>query len=136
MISQLQPLLNFEPSFILTQQQLNEQFYADLGVPVRSWAMGQIRKSDTGLLNTITGRHVRTPGEYHAIDSATGKPTDRLLANTSEFIHPSARYRMQQLGPGLADSDEDPGTRIPGRGSRDGAVQSRGVEAVNVHRGR
>lgn len=112
MISQLQPLLTFDSAFILTQQQHNEQFYADVGVPVRSWGMGQIKKSDGGLLNTITGRQARTPGEYCAVDSVSGKPIDRLLTNTCEVIHPSVRYRMQQKGPGLAHSDEDPGKGI------------------------
>ncbi|KAK3115279.1 hypothetical protein LTR53_005550 [Teratosphaeriaceae sp. CCFEE 6253] len=112
MISQLQPLLTFDAGFILTQQQHNKRFYEAIDVPVRSWAMGQIRYSDSSLLNAMTGKHIRTPGEYHAIDSATGKPMERMLTNTCEFMHPSVRYRIDQQGPGLAHGDDDPGKGV------------------------
>ncbi|KAK5159231.1 hypothetical protein LTS14_002373 [Recurvomyces mirabilis] len=112
MITQLQPFLSFHPDYIKDQQQANEKFYTLQNVPVCSWAMGQIEKSDTGALNAVTGRGPRTPGAYHAIDSNTGKPTDRLLTNTCEFIHPSVRYRIQQKGLGLATKDDSPGQGV------------------------
>lgn len=109
MISQLGRHLSFDPEYVPLRQKQNEQFYVDHNVPVRSWAMGQIRKSDTGALNTILGRQARTPGEYHATDPTTGKQTDRKLTKTCEFMHPSVRYRIEQKGLGLATSDKDPG---------------------------
>ncbi|KAK6386667.1 hypothetical protein LTR65_008866 [Meristemomyces frigidus] len=109
MVSQLQRHLTFNPNYILLQQKQNEKFYVDHNVPVRSWAMGQIWKSDAGVVNTLTGRQARTPGEYHATDPITGKQLARKLTNTREFVHPSVRYRIQQHGLGLATSDDDPG---------------------------
>ena len=93
---------------MLLQQKQNEQFYVDHRVPVATWAMGLIQRSDTGMLNTVLGREARTPGEYRVIDPKTGKPTDKRLTNTCEFVHPCVRYRMQQKGPGIANSAKDP----------------------------
>ena len=109
MMTQLQPMLTFDPGFIAIVQSKNETFYHQQDEPVKSWALGQIRKSDAGAINAITGRQARTPGTYHAIDSETGRPKDRLLTNTCEFMHPSVRYRIEQKGLGLATSDKSPG---------------------------
>ena len=112
MMTQLARHLTFDPNYTLLQQKQNEQFYSDLHVPMCSWAMGKIEKSDAGLFNTLGGKQSRTPGEYHATDPKTGKPLDRGLANTCEFVHSSVRYRMQQKGPGLAESATVPGEGV------------------------
>ena len=109
MITQLSRHLTFDPKYVLRQQKQNERFYRNHSIPIQSWAMGQIKRSDAGLLNTITGRKVRTPGNYHEMDPETGHQTKTELINTCEFIHPFVRYRKQQRGPGLAKSDTDPG---------------------------
>jgi hypothetical protein len=109
MITQLSRHLTFDPAYVPLQQQQNVAYYKDSGIPARSWAMGQIQKTDGGLLNTILGRQTRTPGEYHATDPDTGKELPRFLTDTCEFMHPSVRYRIQQKGPGLAKSSSDPG---------------------------
>ena len=104
MITQLRRHLSFSADFVLEQQKQNEQYYLDNQLPVEPWAMGQIKRSDAGLVNTLTGRQARTPGEYHATDAITGKQLPRKLTNTCEFMHPSVRYRIQQQGPGLVTS--------------------------------
>ena len=115
MVAQLEQHLYFDPDYVLRQQKLNEKFYNSHNVPIRSWAMGRIRKSDAGAMNALTGRQSRTPGEYHATDPMTGKQTSRRLTDTCEFMHPSVEYRILQDGPGLATSDTDlgHGTYIP-----------------------
>ena len=109
MITQLSRHLSIDPGYILRQQEQNVRYYKDHDLPLASWAMGQIQRSDTGVLNAILGKQVRTPGQYHYISPVTGKPTPRRLVKTCEFIHPSVRYRIQQHGPGLAKSTTDPG---------------------------
>lgn len=120
MVSQLRHHLAFDPGYVLAQQKLNESFYIDNSLAVRSWAMGSIPKSGGGLINQITGQQPRTPGNYHATNPVTGQPLSRKLTNTCEFVHPSVRYRIQQKGPGLSKSDMDAGegfyspTALPG----------------------
>lgn len=108
MVTQLSDHLDFDPEYLSRQQQQNVQFYQSKDVPVSSWAMGVIEESDTGLLNTILGKMTRTPGRYYATDPNTGKPTNRRLANTNEFVHPSVHYRMAEKGPGLVKSATTP----------------------------
>jgi len=112
MVTQLQRHLSFDESYIPMQQERNADFYTEHHESVQSWAMGQIRRSDAGFLNTILGRQVRTPGNYHATDPSTGKQSSRKLVNTCEFVHPSVRYRIQQKGPGLATSDTSLGSGV------------------------
>lgn len=69
--------------------------------------MGLIKRSGTGLLDTILGRKVRNPGEYHLTDATTGQPTKDLLQDTRESIHPSVGYRMQNGGRAPANAAED-----------------------------
>jgi hypothetical protein len=104
MITQLSEHLTFDPKYILRQQAQNVQYYKDNKAPVATWACGLIFRNDTGFSNTLTGRIVRTPGDYHVIDPRTGKPTKTKLTNTCEFIHPAVRYRIQLKGPGIAES--------------------------------
>ncbi|KAK5132837.1 hypothetical protein LTR08_008552 [Meristemomyces frigidus] len=112
MVTQLARHLTFDPEYVLLQRKQNVRFYADQNVPVCSWAMGQIKKSDAGLLNTLTGRQARTPGEYYATDPVAGTQVGRKLTDTCEFVHPSVRLRIQQKGPGLATSTADPGQGV------------------------
>lgn len=107
MITQLSKHLSFDKSYIPTQRSQNEEFYTFKKVPVRSWAMGLIQRSDEGFMNTMTGRGVRTPGEYHPTDPLTGKPKPTKMKKTCEFVHPSVRYRIEQKGAGLAAGDKD-----------------------------
>lgn len=111
MMTQLSKHLDFDPAYLMRQRRLNAAFYASRDTPVpqeaQDWGMGLIKRSDTGLLNTILGRQVRTPGEYHLTDPNTGEPLPELLKNTCEFIHPSVRYRIDNKGRGLAASATD-----------------------------
>ncbi|KAI7219161.1 hypothetical protein KC333_g3131 [Hortaea werneckii] len=109
MMTQLGRHLTFDEEYLLRQRELNESFYTKKGLPVQSWAMGQIKRSDAGPLNSLTGRQTRTPGEYYATDARTGLQTSRRLTNTCEFMHPSVHYRKDNGGLGLATSDKDPG---------------------------
>lgn len=56
----------------------------------------------TGLY-VIDGRITRTPGGYYRVDPDTGRQTSKLLRETNEYIHPSARSRIEREGPGLDD---------------------------------
>lgn len=107
MVTQLSRHLTFEPDYILLQQKQNRKFYIDHNENVSPWALGSIPRSDTGLLNTLAGKQVRTPGSYHATDPSTGKVTSQRLVNTREFMHPSVRYRISQKGPALVNSPKD-----------------------------
>lgn len=111
MMTQLSAHLEFDPAYLQRQRKLNEEFYdtRETKVPqeARGYGMGLIKRSDLGLLNTVLGRQVRTPGEYHLTDPKTGEPIPQLLKNTCEFIHPSVRYRIDNKGRGLANSATD-----------------------------
>lgn len=107
MITQLSHHVSFDKKYVPVQRKQNEAYYATVDVPVASWAMGQIQRSDGGALNTATGRTTRTPGEYHPTDPDTGKDIKRPMRKTHEFIHPSVRYRIDQKGPGLAENAKD-----------------------------
>ncbi|KAI1874946.1 uncharacterized protein JN550_002375 [Neoarthrinium moseri] len=109
MITQLSPFLDFDTSYISRQREQNVRFYEgrDPPVPVLSWAMGLMQPSDAGIDAAITGRTVRTPGEYHATDPNTGATLSRRLVETCEFIHPSVRYRVEQKGAAVAKNAND-----------------------------
>ena len=51
----------------------------------------------------IDGRLTRTPGGYYRVDPDTGRQTSKMLRDTNEYIHPSARTRIELKGPGLDD---------------------------------
>ena len=51
----------------------------------------------------IDGKITRTPGGYYRVDPDTGRQTSKLLRDTNEYIHPSARSRIERKGPGLND---------------------------------
>jgi hypothetical protein len=107
MITQLSAHLQFDPDYMPRQRTLNAEFYASILVSIREWALGLIPRSDKGPLNTMSGRSMRTPGEYHATDPETGKKLPRTLVTTHEFIHPSVRYRVDQKGQTVVDNKQD-----------------------------
>lgn len=51
----------------------------------------------------LGGSTVRTPGNYHRVDSNSGQPTSKPLRQTNEYVHPSARTRIVLEGPGIED---------------------------------
>lgn len=108
MITQLSKHLSFKPDYILGQRIQNVDYYKENDLAVATWAMGAIVQDDTGLLNDILGRQVRTPGDYYATNPATGKSTDQRLVETHEFMHPSVHYRIAEHGPGLVKSATNP----------------------------
>ncbi|EGP84011.1 uncharacterized protein MYCGRDRAFT_48331 [Zymoseptoria tritici IPO323] len=111
MMTQLSQYLDFDPEYLRRQIKQNQAFYTDKKVPEnspsRDYAMGLIKSSDVGLLNTVLGRVTRTPGTYQLTDPNTGEPLPERLQKTCEFMHPSVRWRMQQRGPGLAQTKTD-----------------------------
>ncbi|KAH6646227.1 hypothetical protein BKA67DRAFT_541204 [Truncatella angustata] len=109
MITQLSPFLDFDISYIARQREQNVQFYevSSPPNPVYSWGLGLLAPSDLGWDVPITGRTVRTPGEYHATDANTGVILPRRLVKTCEFIHPSVRYRIEQKGAAVASRADD-----------------------------
>lgn len=107
MVTQLSKLLEFDPKYVPLQQKQNIEFYKAHNTPVRPWALGLLQRSDMGFLNTMTGRSLRTPGEYSATNADTGKKLPRKLQNTCEFIHPSVRFRKDNGGKGLSNGSKD-----------------------------
>ena len=51
----------------------------------------------------LGGRLTRTPGCYYRVDPDTGRQTSKLLRDTNEYIHSSARSRIELEGPGVED---------------------------------
>lgn len=110
MITRLSPHLSFNTAYVPALQAANVAFYASRSPPIsppRPWAMGLLKRSDLGLLNTLTGRSIRTPGAYYATSATTDKTTQRKLRGTEETIHPSVRYRRTHGGAGLAKTEGD-----------------------------
>ncbi|KAK6084364.1 hypothetical protein SCUP515_01478 [Seiridium cupressi] len=110
MITQLSPFLDFDTSYISRQREQNVDFYEEYEPPINpvlSWGLGLLVPSDSGIDATITGRTVRTPGEYHATDPDMGATLRRRLVKTCEFIHPSVRYRIEQKGAAVAKNTND-----------------------------
>lgn len=106
MITQLSHHVSFDPAYMPAQRVQNEEYYTSNNLPIRTWALGHITDSAAGPINGLTGKTTRTPGEYHPTDPDTGKDLPRRMRKTSEFIHPSVRYRIEQKGKGLEDKGE------------------------------
>ncbi|KAF2760967.1 hypothetical protein EJ05DRAFT_248065 [Pseudovirgaria hyperparasitica] len=102
MMSQLEPFLDMRSAYVLEQDDANDRYYASRDEDVRPWSFGKIPNSMAGLY-ALGGGKTRTPGSYHAADPTTNRPTDRLLTDTCEYIHPSVRARLHFRGPGVAD---------------------------------
>ncbi|XWW97024.1 hypothetical protein V2A60_005004 [Cordyceps javanica] len=74
--------------------------------PVRPWGMGAIQKS-ASVVDWVTGRTTRTPGQYRRVDPGTGD--DRrgpFLVDTNERVHSSARVRLACRGLDVNDKGE------------------------------
>ncbi|KAL8694914.1 MAG: hypothetical protein Q9218_000485 [Villophora microphyllina] len=108
MIAQLFPFLDFDLSYIDTQRRLTAAFYREHNIPIRSWGLGKIYNSLSGI-ERIAGKKIRTPGHCTVVDSGTGKETPKILSNTEEYIHSSVRVRRMLGGPG----PDDKGLYVP-----------------------
>ncbi|KAI9735320.1 MAG: hypothetical protein M1818_006515 [Claussenomyces sp. TS43310] len=65
--------------------------------PVRPWGLGKIYESETGFYH-LTGRVIRTPGQYKRVDPHSGLPTNMPMTGTNERIHSSVRIRLELEG--------------------------------------
>ncbi|KAL2355458.1 hypothetical protein BJ546DRAFT_688960 [Cryomyces antarcticus] len=102
MMSQLEPFLDFDPDYIIEQDETNEEYYEKHEGRIRPWSFGKIINSMSGIY-ALGGATTRTPGAYYATDPYTGRETSRPLRDTREYIHPSARMRLKLGGPGVDD---------------------------------
>jgi uncharacterized protein (DUF2235 family) len=102
MMSRLEPFIDFRPEYIQSVYESNRQYYKRTKQKPRWWSFGEIYNSVTGVY-ALAGTKVRTPGNYYRVDPATGRPTKKLLKNTNEYIHASARSRTGLNGPGVQD---------------------------------
>ena len=64
--------------------------------------LGEIYKSNIGVY-MLDGTITRTPGYYYRVDPETGRETSKPLRQTNEYVHPSARSRIELDGPGIQD---------------------------------
>lgn len=65
--------------------------------PYLGWGMGYVYES-MYFPQSILGKRVRGPGRYHRMDYDTGKPTNKMLEGTNEYIHSSVRARVDLRG--------------------------------------
>ncbi|KAM3506144.1 hypothetical protein MY10362_002530 [Beauveria mimosiformis] len=78
----------------------------DANAPVRPWSMGALQKP-WSVIDWVTGKTARTPGQYRRIDPATGDSRHGpFLLDTNERIHSSARVRLACRGLGLNDDGD------------------------------
>ena len=74
--------------------------------PIRPWATGAILKPPS-VVDWITGRTTRTPGQYRRVDPVTGDDrSGPFLLDTNERIHSSARVRLACRGLAVNDQGE------------------------------
>ncbi|KAL5117538.1 hypothetical protein ACEQ8H_004568 [Pleosporales sp. CAS-2024a] len=102
MMSQLEPFLDMRDDYLFEQDEANEKYYKKTEGDVRPWSFGRIYNELTGLF-ALGGSTMRKPGHYTAVDPNNGKPIDRPLRQTNEYIHPSVRTRYKLQGPGILD---------------------------------
>ena len=102
MISQLDPLLDFDHSYIVKQSRLAMERAQTSGRTARPWGMGKIHDSMT-LVYHLGGSVTRTPKQYTEVNPDTLRPLTRLLQNTNETVHSSVRIRMGKNGLGYND---------------------------------
>ena len=109
MISQLDPFLSFDHSYIIHENRLSLERQAARGHPKREWGAGRIHDSMT-LFFRLGGSQIRTPSQHHHADrrSTTNQkspPTTcrHRLLHTNESIHSSVRIRMGRNGLGYND---------------------------------
>jgi hypothetical protein len=102
MMSQASPFLDFYQDYIIQQSEENDDHYRSRRKKIRPWSFGKIENSMGGIY-ALGGGTTRTPGAYYAVDPDDGRPTDRPLRDTNEYIHPSVRTRIRLRGPGMDD---------------------------------
>ncbi|KAL9027664.1 MAG: hypothetical protein Q9196_003852 [Gyalolechia fulgens] len=102
MISQLEPFIDFDPEYILDCYDDTKMHYKETNQKPRPWSFGKIYNSLTGIY-LLDGSITRTPGMYFRVDPTSGRATSNPLRQTNEYIHPSARTRLELDGPGKDD---------------------------------
>jgi hypothetical protein len=102
MMSRLEPFIDFRPDFILNCYDSNKAYYKSTGQKTRWWSFGEMYNSVSGVYR-LAGTTVRTPGNYYRTDPYNGRPTNKHLKNTNEYIHASVRSRLGLGGPGFQD---------------------------------
>ena len=108
MMSQFSPFLDMYDDYIIQQWEDNQDYYRKERKKPRPWSFGKLYNSMGGVY-ALGGGTTRTPGCYYAVDPDTGSMTDRPLADTNEYVHPSVRTRIVLRGPG----EEDKGAYEP-----------------------
>ena len=102
MMAQVESMLDFNEDYVMTQHDLNLDYYEDSGQKHRPWSFGKIYRSFTGIY-VLGGRTSRRPGDYFVTDPQTNQETDTPLHDTMEYVHPSCRARKVKRGPGVED---------------------------------
>lgn len=102
MMSQLEPFIDFDPDYILDCYDETRMHYKETNQKPRPWSFGKIYNSLNGVY-ILDGSKIRTPGMYCRVDPNTGRATSKPLRQTNEYIHPSARTRLELGGPGKDD---------------------------------
>jgi len=102
MMAQLQPLLEMDAAYALAQHANALAYYAAADQRPRPWSLGLIVNSMKGLY-VLGGKRSRTPGSY-VRQTPDGRPTDRPLRQTNEYVHASCRARFMLDGLGTADA--------------------------------
>ncbi|KAK2591853.1 hypothetical protein QQS21_010462 [Conoideocrella luteorostrata] len=70
--------------------------------PFRPWGLGAIQKAG-GLVYSLSGDSIRTPGMYKQVDPKTTLCKEKFLQDTNERVHSSVRVRLACEGLGLND---------------------------------
>ncbi|KAG5999701.1 hypothetical protein E4U21_006427 [Claviceps maximensis] len=89
-----------------SRQRQRAQWAADViyekNKPYRPWSLGAIQKAP-GLLYSLSGDTIRTPGMYRQVDPKTAQTSEKFLQDTNERVHSSVRVRLACQGLGLND---------------------------------
>ncbi|KAL9086266.1 MAG: hypothetical protein Q9159_004272 [Coniocarpon cinnabarinum] len=99
MMAMMDPLLELNQEYILTEEKNNAAYYDSKGTTPRPWSFGKIYASDSGAFKAA-GKVTRTPGDYFRLEPETGAETRKPLKNTNEYVHSSVRARFVMEGPG------------------------------------
>jgi len=70
--------------------------------PVRPWGFGMVNNGLTSYY-LLSGKTIRTPGQYRRPDPSSGYPSGPRMTRTNERIHSSIRLRLQLGGLDLDD---------------------------------
>lgn len=95
--------LEFDEDYLPYVHRLNNEWYKR-HIPPRSWGNGTIFNSFS-FPQSLAGHINRTPGRYRKVDKHTGEEKKGdLLRETNEFIHASARARLEVGGHAPVDN--------------------------------